>query len=154
MRHSRYVWLLGITLMCLLGITAWKSPQAVMVALVKPQHADSPRVAVQRFWGYLDSRQLDLAEQLVLGQEMNPLDKHEVDLWKERVERNPLLNLKNLDLEDTKNPNSLIVRVNWTSPLKEQVLETYAIELRETPEGWKIFKMKQVSEQSLAKVSQ
>ncbi|MBP1760453.1 MAG: hypothetical protein H6Q63_1370 [Firmicutes bacterium] len=150
MRHSRYVWILGITLMCLIGITAWKSPQVVMVALAEPQYADSPRVAVQRFWGYLDSRQLDLAEQLLVSKQMNPLGKHEVELWEAKVGQNPLITLKKLDFVDSPIPNVIMVKVEWSSPLDEKISETYVMETQSTPEGWKIVQMKKVSEQSLA----
>lgn len=150
MRHSRYVWLLGITLMSLIAITAWKSPQAVMVALAEPQYADSPRVAVQRFWGYLDSRQLELAEQLLVPKQMNPLGKHEVELWEARVEQNPLITLKKLEFADSPSPNMIIVKVEWSSPLKEKIVETYALETQSTPEGWKILQFKKMSVQSLA----
>lgn len=151
MRHSRYVWLLGITLICLFGITAWKSPQAVMVALTEPQYADSPRVAVQRFWGYLDARQLDLAEQLILGKEMNPLGKQEVHVWQERVQQNPLINLKKIEFEDSlESKAKVVVRVHWASALKEEILETYVIETRQTPEGWKILQMDRINQQSSA----
>lgn len=150
MRHSRYVWLFGITLMCLIGITAWKSPQAIMVALTEPKYADSPRVAVQRFWGYLDSRQLDLATELLIPKEMNPLGKHEVELWEDRVERNPLITLKKLEFVDPSSPNMITVRVEWSSPLNEKIIETYMMETRSTPEGWKITQIKKMSEQSFA----
>lgn len=154
MRYSRYVWLLGITLMCLIGITAWKSPQAVMVALAEPQYADSPRVAVQRFWGYLDSRQLDLAEHLIIPKQMNPLGKHEVEQWVARVEQNPLITLKKLEFVDSQIPNVIMVKVEWSSPLKEKILETYAMETQSTLEGWKIVQIQKMSVQSLAESSQ
>jgi hypothetical protein len=154
MRHSRYIWLLGITLICLIGITAWKSPQAVMVALTAPQNADSPRVAVQRFWGYLDSRQLELAEQLILSKQMNPLGKHEVETWEDRVEKNPLINLKKLEFVESSSPNVIIVRVNWSSPLNEEIRETYVMETVSSPEGWKIVQISKMSTQSLADSTQ
>lgn len=150
MRHSRYVWLMGITLMCLIGITAWKSPQAVMVALAEPQHADSPRVAVQRFWGYLDSRQLELADQLLIPKQLNPLGKHEVEQWVARVEQNPLITLKKLEFVDSQLPNVIMVKVEWSSPLKDKISETYAMETQSTPEGWKIVQIQKMSVQSLA----
>lgn len=150
MRNSRYVWLLGITFICLLGITALKSPQAVMVALAEPQYADSPRVAVQRFWGYLDSRQLELAEQLLIPKQLNPLGKQEVEIWKDRVERNPLITLRKLDFIDSTTPNTVIVKINWSSPLKEEIFETYIMEVKSTPEGWKITQISKTSVQSLA----
>jgi hypothetical protein len=149
MRHSRYVWLLVISLMCLLGITAWKSPQAVMFALAEPQYADSSRVAVQRFWGYLDSRQLALAEQLIVPKQMNPMGKYQVELWEDRVQKNPLITLKNLEFMESSSPNVIIVRVNWSSPLKEGIRETYAMETQSTLEGWKIVQITKVSPQSL-----
>lgn len=153
MRHSRYVWLLGITLMCLIGITAWKSPQAVMVALAEPQYADSPRVAVQRFWGYLDSRQLELAEQLLIPKQMNPLGKHEVEQWVARVEQNPLITLKKLEFLDSQIPNMIMVKVEWSSPLKEKFSETYVMETQSTLDGWKIVQIQKLSVQSLVEAS-
>lgn len=150
MRHSRYAWLLGITLMCLIGITAWKSPKAVMVALTEPQHADSSRAAVQRFWGYLDSRQLDLAEQLLVSKQMNPLGKHEVELWEARVEQNPLITLKKLEFVDSPIANVIMVKVEWSAPMKEKILETYSMETQSTLEGWKIVQIKKMSVQSFA----
>lgn len=150
MARSRYVWLMGITLICLFGIVAWKSPQAVMVALTEPQYADSPRVAVQRFWGYLDTRQLDLAEQLLMSKELNPLGQQEFQLWKNQVKNNPLISLKKLEFVDSTQPNVIMVNVEWSSPIKEKIVETYVIETQPTSEGWKIIQIQKVNAQSLA----
>lgn len=150
MTRSRYVWLLGITLICLFGIVAWKSPQAVMVALSEPQYADSPQAAVQRFWGYLDTRQLDLAEQLIDPKNLNPLGQQEYALWKNRVKDNPLISLKKLEFGNYPNPNIVLVNVEWTSPIKEKIVETYLMETQPTDLGWKINQIQKLNAQSLA----
>lgn len=150
MARSRYVWLMGITLICLFGIVAWKSPQAVMVALTEPQYADSPRAAVQRFWGYLDTRQLELAEQLLMSKELNPLGQQEFQLWKNQVKNNPLISLKKLEFADSAQPNVVMVNVEWSSPIKEKIVETYVMETQSTSEGWKIIQIQKVNAQSLA----
>ncbi|MEL1135851.1 hypothetical protein AAC978_11760 [Desulfitobacterium sp. THU1] len=152
MARSRYVMVMAITLMCLIGIVSWKSPQAVMVALTEPQYADSPRVAVQRFWGYLDTRQLELAEQLVLAKDLNPFGQQEVELWKKQVTNNPLISLKKLEFANSLDPNIVMVSVEWSSPVKDKILETYLMETRSTAEGWKIIQIQKVNAQSLARV--
>lgn len=149
MARSRYVWLMGITLICLLGIVAWKSPQTVMVALTQPEYAESPRAAIQRFWGYLDTRQLELAEQLLLTKELNPLGQKEFELWKGQVTNNPLISLKKMELADSPQPNILMVNVEWSSPIKEKIVDTYVMETKSTSEGWKIIQIQRVNVQSL-----
>lgn len=150
MTRSRYVWLIGITFICLLGIVAWKSPQTVMVSLRQPQYADSPQAAVQRFWGYLDTRQLELAKQLLMAEELNPLGWQEFELWKTRMENNPLISLRKLELSDSAHPQSVLVNLEWTAPGKEQIIQTYVMETRATSEGWKIIQIQKVDIQSLA----
>ncbi|MGE4273199.1 MAG: hypothetical protein AB7E31_10060 [Desulfitobacterium sp.] len=152
MARSRYVMVMAITLMCLIGIVSWKSPQAVMVALTEPQYADSPRVAVQRFWGYLDTRQLELAERLVLAKDLNPFGQQEVELWKKQVTNNPLISLKKLEFANSLDPNIIMVSVEWSSSVKDRILETYLMETRSTAEGWKIIRIQKVNAQSLARV--
>ncbi|SHN82399.1 hypothetical protein [Desulfitobacterium chlororespirans] len=150
MARSRYVWIMGITLVCLLGIVAWKSPQSVMVSLTQPHYADSPQAAVQRFWGYLDTRQLELAEQLLMDKELNPLGQQEFELWKAQVKNNPLISLKKMELADSPQPNSVLVNVEWTSPVKDKIVQTYVMETRATSEGWKIIQIQKMDVQSLA----
>ncbi|ACL21049.1 hypothetical protein DesLBE_0322 [Desulfitobacterium sp. LBE] len=150
MARSRYVWIMGITLVCLLGIVAWKSPQSVMVSLTQPHYADSPQAAVQRFWGYLDTRQLELAEQLLMAKELNPLGQQEFELWKAQVKNNPLISLKKMELADSPQPNSVLVNVEWTSPAKEKIVQTYVMETQATSEGWKIIQIQKLDVQSLA----
>lgn len=150
MARSRYVWIMGITLVCLLGIVAWKSPQSVMVSLTQPHYADSPQAAVQRFWGYLDTRQLELAEQLLMDKELNPLGQQEFELWKAQVKNNPLISLKKMELADSPQPNSVVVNVEWTSPVKDKIVQTYVMETRATSEGWKIIQIQKLDVQSLA----
>lgn len=151
MKSSRYVWLLGITLLCMAGIMAWKSPQAVMVALTEPVYADSSQSAVQRFWGFLDTRQLDLAEKM-LAQDLQPLGKHEYEVWQKRVLNNPLLSLKKVEIikNSQENDDVNLVNVEWTSPLKEKIVETYLIETLPTEEGWKIRQIQKINNHSLA----
>lgn len=150
MRHSRYLWLLMIIVSCLVVVIAWKTPQSVVSAMAQPQFTDSPRVAVQRFWDCLDNRQLELADQLILSQELSPLGIQEVENWKELVEKNPFVSLKNLEFLSVSSPKDMMVRVSWASSLQDDVIVTYAIETQSTSEGWKISQIKKVVPQSMA----
>ncbi|AHF06725.1 hypothetical protein [Desulfitobacterium metallireducens] len=150
MRHSRYLWLLMIIMSCLVVMIAWKTPQAVVSAMAQPQFADTPRVAVQRFWDCLDTRQLEMADQLLLSQDLSPLGEYEVEKWKELVERDPFLSMKKLEFLSSSSQEDIIIRVSWASPLRENLSATYAIKTQSTPEGWKITQIKKITPQSMA----
>lgn len=150
MRHSRYLWFLMIIMSCLAVMIAWETPQTVVSAMTKPQFADSPRVAVQRFWDCLDTRQLELADQFLLSQDMSPHGKDEIKQWKELVQKNPFLSLKKLELLNSPSQQNMLIRVSWASPLNENLTATYAIETQSTPDGWKISQIKKITPQSMA----
>lgn len=150
MRQSRYLWFLMIILSCLVVMIAWKTPQAVVSAMAQPQFADSPRVAVQRFWDCLDNRQLELADQFLISQDLSPLGKYEVENWKERVEKDPFLSMKKLEFLSSSSQQDMMIRVSWDSPLHENLSTTYAIRTQSTPEGWKIAQIKKITPQSMA----
>ncbi|HVJ50363.1 hypothetical protein [Desulfitobacterium sp.] len=151
MRHSRYLWFLMIIMSCLVVMIAWKTPQAVVSAMAQPQFADSPRVAVQRFWNCLDNRQLELADQFLLSREMTPLGKHEVESLKDLVKKNPFISMKKLEFLNSSSPqDNMMISISWDSPLHEKLSSTYAIETRSTPEGWKISQITKITSQSLA----
>lgn len=150
MRHSRYLWILMISAICLVVVIAWKTPQSVVSAMAQPQFADSPRVAVQRFWDCLDNRQLELADQLILSQELSPMGMHEIATWKELVEKNPFLSLKKLEFLSASSQKGMLIRVTWASTLQDNITATYAIETQSTSEGWKISQIKKVTPQSMA----
>lgn len=150
MRHSRYLWFLVIIMSCLVVMVAWKTPQAVVSAMVQPQFADSPRAAVQRFWDCLDNRQLELADQFLLSREMAPLGKHEVESWKDLIEKNSLLSMQKLEFLSSTSPQAFVISVFWASPLNERFSATYSIETQSTPSGWKISQFKKITPQSMA----
>lgn len=150
MRHSRYLWIVMIIMSCLVVIITWKSPQNVVSAMTQPQFADSPRVVVQRFWDCLDTRQLDLVDQFLAGKEMSPTGKKEIENWKSLVEKKPLLSLQKLEFLSSSSPQSVIIRVSWTSPLKENFTATYSMETQQTSTGWKISQIQKITPQSMA----
>lgn len=150
MRHSRYLWYFMIIMSCLVIMIAWKTPQSVVSAMAQPEFADSPRVAVQRFWDCLDNRQMELADQFLLNQELSPLGKYEIESWKGHVENNPFLSLKELEFLSSSSQKDMMIRVSWASPLKENLTATYVIETQSTSEGWKISQIKKITPQSMA----
>ncbi|CAA7601181.1 Prokaryotic membrane lipoprotein lipid attachment site profile [Acididesulfobacillus acetoxydans] len=133
MQRSRNLWILLITLACLAGMLAWKSPQTVMSALAHPAYADSPRVAVEHFWHLMDSREIATAEEMFTGN-----NSAELRAWIERVEKNPLLSLRNVEFLNTSNARALEVRVSWLSPPQAVQSEKYSFVLEPHKEGWRI----------------
>lgn len=150
MRHSRYLWFVIIVVSCLIVMITWKTPQTVVSAMTQPDFADSPRVAVQRFWNCLDTRQCELADQFLIRQDMNELSQKEIENWMTLVKKNPLISLQKLEFLSSSSPLSVLIRVFWVSPLDEKISAVYMCETQSTPSGWKISQLKKVASQSMA----
>lgn len=149
MRQSRYVWLLGISLFCLMTIIVFKTPQAVISTLADPQYGSSPRTTIQQFWKFMDLRQTDLArELLILSRDSS--DESEFKAWESRMNKDPLLSLQkveflNPDLNDSKD---VIVRVSWTSSVEKEMQATFSMNLVQSESGWKIKGIKRINDLS------
>ena len=65
MRQSRYVWLLGISLFCLITIIVFKTPQTVISTLADPQYGRFSAYNNSTFLEIMDLRQTDLARDLL-----------------------------------------------------------------------------------------
>lgn len=140
MQRSRYLWILGIALLCLAGILAWKSPGTVMSALAHPEYADSPRATVQHFWNLLDSREMAIAEEMVA-----PGKSVELQALTQLLEKNPLLSLQKVEFLDTTNPQAVVVRVFWLSPPKDVESQKYVFDLEQYERGWRIISCKRLT---------
>lgn len=149
MRQSRYVWLLGISLFCLMTIIVFKTPQAVISTLADPQYGSSPRTTIQQFWKFMDLRQTDLARDLlILSRDSS--DESEFKAWESRMNKDPLLSLQkveflNPDLNDSKD---VIVRVSWTSSVEKEMQATFSMNLVQSESGWKIKGIKRINDLS------
>jgi len=149
MRQSRYVWLLGISLFCLMTIIVFKTPQAVISTLADPQYGSSPRTTIQQFWKFMDLRQTDLARDLlILSRDSS--DESEFKAWESRMNKDPLLSLQkveflNPDLNDSKD---VIVRVSWTSSVEKEMQATFSMNLVQSENGWKIKGIKRINDLS------
>ncbi|MDI6811929.1 MAG: hypothetical protein QMC95_01615 [Desulfitobacteriaceae bacterium] len=143
MRHSRYLWILGIALSCLMGLMAWKTPETVLSALAHPDYADSPRAAVQRFWNLLDSRQFELAQEMARSSKSSP-EPAELSAWTKALEKNPFLSLQKVEFLETVDPASLKVKVSWVAPPQAVEHFTYSFQLFQEGESWHILNFRRV----------
>lgn len=149
MRHSRYVWLLGLSLFCLIAIIALKTPQTVISALADPYYGNSPRATIQHFWKLMDLRQTDLARDLLILQE-GSLDENEFKAWETMLNKDPLLSLQKVEFlnSDSVTSQAVVVRVSWTSPVQEAHQVTFSINLKQTEKGWRIQRIKRMNDLS------
>ena len=147
MRQSRYVWLLGISLFCLISIIALKTPQAVISTLADPQYGNSPRTTVQHFWKLMDLRQTELAQNL-LSLPGGFSDELEVKAWETRLNKDPMLSLKKVEFvnSDLGISQGVIVRVSWTSPDQGLKHVTFSNNLIQTEKGWRIQRIKRIND--------
>ncbi|MDR3540046.1 MAG: hypothetical protein P4L69_03625 [Desulfosporosinus sp.] len=148
MRHSRYVWLLGLSLFCLFTLITVKTPQTVISALSESHYGNSPRSTIQHFWSLMDLRQTDLARDLLSLPE-GTADENEFSAWENRLNRDPLLTLQkvefmNSDLNSATS-QAVVVRVYWTSPVQDVQNETFSINLKQTEKGWRITRIKRMN---------
>jgi len=151
MRQSRYVWILGLSLLCLITIVAFKTPQTVVSALADSQIENSPRSTIQHFWALMDLRQTDLARNM-LSAPVGSLDEQEFSAWETRLNKDPLLSLQkvefmnlNSDADMDLTSQAIVVRVYWTSPVQDAANVTFSIKLKQTEKGLVIEKIKRIN---------
>lgn len=142
MQHSRYPWLIGIILLSLFLFLSWKTPQTVITAMTDPFYSDSPQLTIQKFWNFLDSRQVDLAKGLIRNETTPSEGIDLVSELKKIVEEDALLKLKKVEFLDLSNPQAIIVKVTWSSSLHKVQTKMYCFDVRKTNLGWRIWEIK------------
>ena len=152
MRQSRYVWLLGLSLICLITIITFKTPQTVISALANSHYGNSPRSTIQHFWALMDRRQTDLARDLLILP-AGSLDENEFSAWETRLNKDPLLSLQkvefmNLD-SNSATSQAVVVRVFWTSSVQDVQNVTFSMNLKQTEKGWRIEQIKRMNSSDL-----
>lgn len=149
MRQSRYVWLLGISLFCLMTIIVLKTPQAVISTLADPHYGSSPRTTIQQFWRLMDLRQTDLARDLLILPKSS-LDESEFNAWESRMNKDPMLSLQKVEFMSPNFDSSqgVIVRVSWTSSIEKELETMFSMKLVNTEDGWKIQGIKRINDLS------
>ncbi|HWQ40584.1 MAG TPA: hypothetical protein VN456_00940 [Desulfosporosinus sp.] len=149
MRQSRYVWLLGISLFCLITLISLKTPQTVISTLADPQYGDSPRTTIQHFWNLMDLRQTDLARDLLSLPEGSS-DESEFRAWETRLNKDPMLSLQKVEFmnPDLGISQAVVVRVSWTSLDQGVQRVTFSINLKQTEKGWRIQGIKRINDPS------
>jgi len=143
MLYSRHLWTLGIAILCLLGLILWETPQAVWNTLADPQFASSPRVSVQHYWDMLDSRQTDLARELLTVDPAGTVPA-EFQTWEKSLKQDPFLTIKQVEFLDTGNSQNIIVRVSWNSLASPTEAATYSFQVVETEQGWRIHQIRRI----------
>ncbi|MDD2234086.1 MAG: hypothetical protein PHV03_04100 [Desulfitobacteriaceae bacterium] len=142
MQHSRYPWLIGIILLSLFLFLSWKTPKTVITAIANPFFSDSPQLTIQKFWNFLDSRQIDLVEGLIRS-EGTPIEGRDlVSELKKIVEEDALLKLQKVEFLDLRNSQAIIVKVTWSSSLNEAQTKMYCFDVRKTNLEWRIWGIK------------
>jgi hypothetical protein len=149
MRRSRYVWLLGISLFCLIALISLKTPQTVISTLADPQFGESPRTTIQNFWNLMDRRQTDLARDL-LDLPEGSSDENEFRAWETRLNKDPMLSLQKVEFmnSDSDSSQAEVVRVSWTSLNQGVQRVTFSINLKQTEKGWRIQRIKRINDPS------
>ena len=146
MRQSRYVWLLGISLFCLVTIIVLKTPQAVISTLADPQYGSSPQTTIHQFWKLMDLRQTNLAQDLMISAQGSPGDR-EFKVWESRLNKDPMLSLQKVEFMNSELDGSqaIIVRVSWTSSIQEVQQVMFSMSLKQTEKGWRIQEIKKIN---------
>lgn len=148
MRHSRYVWLLGLSFFCLITIITFKTPQTVISALADSHYRNSPRSTIQHFWSLMDLRQTDLARDL-LSLPVGSMEENEFIAWETMLNKDPLLSLQKVEFmnsdQDSASSQTVVVRVFWTSPVQDVQNVTFSMNLKQTEKGWRIDRIKRMN---------
>lgn len=147
MRQSRHVWLLGISLFCMVTLVVLKTPQAVISTLADPQYGSSPRTTIQQFWKLMDLRQSNLASDLVVL-EQGSEDENEFKAWVSILKKDPMLSLQKVEFMNSNFDGSqaIIVRVSWISSVQKVQHAMFSMSLMQTENGWRIQGFKQIND--------
>lgn len=149
MRQSRHVWLLGISLFCLVTLVVFKTPQAVISTLADPQYGSSPQSTIQQFWKLMDLRQTNLASDLV-NLEQGSADESEFESWVSILNNDPMLSLQKVEFmnSDLEGSQGIIVRVSWTSSVQKVKPVVFSMSLTPSANGWRIQEIKRMNDLS------
>jgi len=147
MRQSRYVWLLGISLFCLVTLIVLKSPQAVISTLADPQYGSYPRTTIQQFWKFMDLRQTNLAQDLVIL-EQGSADEREFKNWVSMLNKDPMLSLQKVEFmnPEVDGSQAVIVRVSFISSIQKVQQAMLSMSLKQTDKGWRIQGLKRMGD--------
>ncbi|WP_088186280.1 hypothetical protein [Desulfosporosinus sp. FKA] len=145
MRQSRYVWILGLSIVCLVTIIMIQTPQTVISTMADPQYQSDPKTTVQHFWSLMDKRQTDLAQELLLLPE-GSMDEQDFKTWVALLNKDPLLSLQKIEFlnSEPNNTQGVVVRVFWLSPIQNVESATFSMGLRQTASGWRIQQFKRM----------
>ncbi|WP_407308701.1 hypothetical protein [Desulfosporosinus sp. SB140] len=146
MRHSRYVWILGLSIVCLVTIITFQTPQTVITTMADPHYQKDSRTTIQHFWSLMDLRQTDLAKELLMLPE-GSLDDQEFKAWEVTLNKDPLLSLQKVEFLNSDLPSTqgIIVRVYWSSAIQKAQNVTYLMSLKSTENGWRIQQFKRIN---------
>lgn len=149
MRHSRYVWILGLSIFCLFAIFTFQTPQTVISTIADPHYQSNPRATIQHFWSLMDLRQTDLANELLVLPK-GSLDAQEFKAWVDTLNKDPLLSLQKVEFlnSDQTSSQGVIVRVSWLSPSQKVQNATYSMNLKPSNNGWRIQQIKRINNPS------
>jgi hypothetical protein len=146
MRQSRNVWILGISLFCLISIIVMKTPQTVISTIANPQYGSSSRTTIQHFWNLMDLRQTGLASDL-LSLPKGSLDETEFKAWETRLNKDPMLSLQKVEFMNSEAVSQAeVVRVSWTSSVQGVQHVTFSMKLHQTEKGWRIIQIKRIKD--------
>ena len=150
MRQSRYVWLMGLAILCLAAIIAFRTPQTVISTLVDPNYRNSPQATIQYFWNLMDLRQTKLARELLISPQLSS-DEKEFEFWETKLNNDPMLSLQKVDFVNSESDNTSteLVEVTWTSPIQEIQQAAFSMNLKLTEKGWRIQSLRRIKDFSL-----
>lgn len=147
MRQSRHVWLIGISLLCMVTLVVLKTPQTVISTLADPQYGKSPRTTIQQFWKLMDLRQSNLADDLLIL-EPGSEDENEFKAWVSILKNDPMLSLQKVEFMNSNSDGSqaIIVRVSWISSVQKVQHAMFSMSLTQRENGWRILGFKRIND--------
>jgi len=97
----------------------------------------------------MDLRQTDLARDLLILPEGSS-DENEFKAWATRLNKDPMLSLQKVEFMNTDLgiSQAVVVRVSWTSLDQGVQRVTFSINLKQTENGWRIQRIKQINDPS------
>ncbi|RNC29734.1 MAG: hypothetical protein AWM53_00351 [Candidatus Dichloromethanomonas elyunquensis] len=117
----------------------WQKPVTAVSAMAGADYHGDPYQMIKSYWRRMDYRQFNLTREMISD---TALERH-YQIQKNLTD-NPLLSIRNVDIEATMEKNTLLARVTSGSVIDPKTEVSYLMHVGESPQGFLITSIKTI----------
>ena len=121
-------------------IVWWQKPDSAIVAITQGKCISSPQTTIETFYKRMDTRQFDLAKELIAMEGNN----NEVESLIRLLDNNPYISIQNINIKNTNLPNKFIIDLTLNSIISSKSQLVYETQVDQINNEWYIISLKPV----------